>query len=128
MSGTLELDLRVERAGVPIVHHVERFGPAEPGAGSSVGVADARHVISGVVIGADPGEAVTRVGADGRGAWLPVAADAAMVLVVAPDRPAALRLLALLRPCLQGRASVPGTDARPSPDGATGGRSVVTTG
>ena len=55
-SGTLELDLRVERAGVPIVHHVERFGPDEPGTGSSVGVADARHVISGVVVGVDPGD------------------------------------------------------------------------
>jgi urease accessory protein len=100
-SGTLELDLRVERAGVPIVHHVERFGPDEPGTGSSVGVADARHVISGVVVGVDPGMARTRIDLHARGAWLPVAADAAMVLVTASDRPSALRLLAELRPCLR---------------------------
>ena len=71
-----------------------------PGARSAW--ADARHVISGVVIGADAGEAVTRVGADGRGAWLPVAADAAMVLVVA-RRPS--RRVAAARPTPPGPAN-----------------------
>ena len=97
-SGTLELDLRVERDGRPIIHHAERFGPGEPGAGSVVGVGDAHHVISGVVIGPDAGEAVTLLEPDGRAAWLPVAVDAAMVLVVAIDRPAALCLLAMVHP------------------------------
>jgi urease accessory protein len=113
-SGTLELEIRVEAGGRPIVHHTERFGPVEPGAGSAVGVGAARHVISGVVVGPDAGDPITVVGPNGgaHGAWLPVASCAAMVLVVAPDRPAALQLLHRLRPCLQpahleGRARVP---------------------
>ena len=101
LSGTLELDLRVERDGAVLVHHCERFGPSEPGAGSAVGVAGARHVVSGVVVGVDAGEAVTSLDDDGSGAWLPVADDAAMILVVAADRPAALRVLAKLRPDLR---------------------------
>jgi urease accessory protein len=99
-SGTLELDLRVERDGAVLLHHCERFGPSEPGARSAVGVAGARHVVSGVVVGDDVGAAVTSLDDDGSGAWLPVADDAAMVLVVAADRPAAMRVLAKLRPCL----------------------------
>jgi urease accessory protein len=102
-SGTLELDLRVERDGIVLVHHCERFGPCEPGAGSAVGVGGARHVVSGVVVGAEVGPAVTSLDADGSGAWLPVTDDAAMILVVAADRPAAMRVLGKLRPCLASR-------------------------
>ncbi len=115
--GTLELEIRVERDGRPIVHHTERFGPFEPGAGSAVGVGAARHVISGVVVGPDAGDPLTVVGRSDQsgggahGAWLPVGPDAAMVLVVAPDRPAALQLLCRLRPCLQPGALVAGTNA-----------------
>jgi urease accessory protein len=102
-SGTLELEIRVEQRGLPIVHHTERFGPFEPGAGSAAGVSAARHVISGVVVGPEAGDPVTVVGPFGgaHGAWLPVSAEAAMVLVVAPDRPAAVQLLGRLRPCLR---------------------------
>ncbi len=96
--GTLEIELRVEREGRPLVHHTERFGPHEPGAGSVVGVAGAHHALSGVVVGPDAGEPVTMLGADGQAAWLPIADDTAMILVVATDRPAALRLVAAIRP------------------------------
>jgi urease accessory protein len=120
-SGRLELDLRVQRDGHPILHHTERFGPDELGAGSAVGVGNARHVISGVVVGGDAGEPVTIMdqGGGAHGAWLPVAADAAMVLVVAPDRPVALDLLARLRPV----AFVQGTNATgcPAPGGSEAG-------
>jgi urease accessory protein len=97
-SGALELELRVERCGRPLVHHTERFGPHEPGVGSAVGVGRARHVISGVVVGPATGDPATIVEPAGQAAWLPVAADAGVILVVAADRPAALRLMAAIRP------------------------------
>jgi urease accessory protein len=99
-SGVLQVELRVERGGKPLVHHTERFGPYEPGTGSAVGVGDARHVISGIVVGPPSGDPATIVDAHAQAAWLPVAADAAMLLIVAADRPSAHRLLATIGPSM----------------------------
>lgn len=101
-SGHLRLGFRVVRDGVTLVHHAESFGPDVPGAGSVVSVGAGRHVVSCVLVGVDAGD--SRVVTDGacRAAWLPVAADAALVLVVAPDRPAAIRALDAVAPELSG--------------------------
>jgi urease accessory protein len=101
-SGRLRLSFRVVRAGVTLVHHAESFGPDVLGAGSVVSVGAGRHVVSCVLVGVDASD--SRVAADGacRAAWLPVAADAAVVLVVAPDRPAAIRALDTVAPELAG--------------------------
>lgn len=93
-SGALELRLRVERDGHPLVHHAERFGPDVAGAGSVVGVASARHVWSSVLVGPPAGEPAVRVEPDRAVARLPVAADVVVVLAVGPDRPAVLDLVA----------------------------------
>lgn len=97
-SGHLELSLRIERGGRPLVHHDERFGPDVAGAWSSVSVGAARHVVSAVLVGVDAGPPQVRVGADRAVAWLPVAPDAAIVMAISHDRPSALNLLAALSP------------------------------
>jgi len=91
-SGRLRLLVRVQRAGVVVVHHEELFGPDVPGMGSTVSTANARHMLSAVHVGVDAGDARVTEHADGRAAWLPVADDAAVVLAVGVDRPAVLRL------------------------------------
>lgn len=91
-SGRLRLVLRVERDGVVLVHHEELFGPDVPGAGSAVSIGPARHVLSAVHVGVDSGDARVVEHSDGRAAWLPVAPDAAVVLVVGADRPTVSRL------------------------------------
>jgi urease accessory protein len=97
-SGHLDLSLRVERDGRPLVHHDERFGPDVSGAWSSVSVGAARHVVSAVLVGIDVGLPQVRVEADRAVAWLPVAADAAMVMAIGHDRPSVMNLLAALSP------------------------------
>ncbi len=97
-SGHLDLSLRVERGGRPLVHHDERFGPDVAGAWSSVSVGAARHVVSAVLAGVDAGPPQVRVEADRAAAWLPVAADVAVVLAIGHDRPGAMNLLAALSP------------------------------
>ena len=97
-SGDLELRLRVERDGRPLVHHVERFGPSAPGGGSVVTNAGARHVVQAVLVGIAAGTPRSRVEPDRAAAWLPVADDAAVVLATGPDRPAVLALLRQLAP------------------------------
>jgi len=97
-SGRLDLRLRVERATGVLVDHGEMFGPDVPGALSSVSVGAARHALSAVVVGAPAGESRTCVERGRAGAWLPVAADAAVVLAVGADRPAVLALVAALAP------------------------------
>lgn len=89
-SGRLELELRLERRGEPVVHHAERFGPGVPGFGSLVGVGTAHHVLTAVVVGAVSGASRTHVAAGVAAAWLPVADDAAVVVAVGPDRPTAV--------------------------------------
>lgn len=104
-SGALRLVVRVERGGEPVVHHVERFGPDVAGAGSSVSVAGARHVLSAVLVGVDAGG--PRVDADDdattRVAWLPLADDAVLVLAVGPTRPDVSAAVARLAPELAER-------------------------
>jgi urease accessory protein len=95
-SGDVELTVRVRRDGRPLLHHTERLGPGAPGWGGASRVAGARHVLSAVVVGPAAGAPRTVVDASGTSsAWLPLAADAALALVVAPDRPAALAAVAL---------------------------------
>lgn len=97
-SGELELRLRVERDGRPLVHHVERFGPTQPGAGSVVSTAGARHVCQAVLVGVDAGAARSRVVGGSAAAWLPLAPDAVAVLAAGPDRPTVVALLHELAP------------------------------
>lgn len=96
-SGRLRLILRVERAGRPVVHHDETFGPDVPGAGSVVSTGHARHTWSEVLVGVDAGEARVVIDGDCRAAWLPVGSDAVMILAVGPDRPAVQSAVADLR-------------------------------
>jgi urease accessory protein len=101
-SGRLDLRLRVERAGVVVVDHADRFGPDVAGAGSSVSVGGARHILSAVVVGPPAGESRTCVESGRAGAWLPVADDVAVVFAVGADRPAVLDLVEILAPELWG--------------------------
>lgn len=96
-SGRLRLVIRVERGGVPLVHHDETFGPDVLGAGSVVSVGDARHVLSEVLVGVDAGTPRLSIDGETRAAWLPMADDVAMILAVGPDRPAVLAVAAELR-------------------------------
>lgn len=95
--GRVDLELRVERDGRPLVHHTECLGPGVPGWGSVVGVGRARHLYAAVVVGPPAGRPSAGVGpADGLAdgvavAVLPVAPDVVVTLAVAPDRPTALR-------------------------------------
>lgn len=98
LSGRLELRLRVERAGVVLVDHADRFGPDVAGAGSSVSVGGARHTLSAVVVGPPAGGSRTRVESGRAAAWLPVADDVAVVFAVGADRPAVLDLVEGLAP------------------------------
>jgi hypothetical protein len=52
------------------------------------------------VVGPPSGDPATIVDAHAQAAWLPVAADAAMLLIVAADRPSAHRLLATIGPSM----------------------------
>lgn len=97
-SGRLDLRLRVERGGAVLIDHADRFGPDVAGAGSSVSVGGARHVLSAVVVGPPAGESRTCVESGRAAAWLPVAADAAVVFAVGADRPAVLELVERLAP------------------------------
>lgn len=100
-SGHLDLEVRVVRCGQVVVHHVERLGPEVPGWGGAVHVGPGRHVLSGVVVGSAVGTSATLLrdpmGTGVAAAWLPIAADVAVLLVVAPDRPAAHDALRSLR-------------------------------
>jgi urease accessory protein len=105
-SGDVELTTRIVRGGTTLVHHAERFGPSTPGWGSAALVGGARHVVSAVFVGGvvgvddagDGGAPMTVVEASGSAAWLPVAADAAVLLAVGPDRPTTLALAQRVRP------------------------------
>lgn len=94
--GDLALSLRVERDGVPLVHHDERFGHA--GATTSVGVGAARHVVTAVLVGPDAGAPRVVVEPDRAVSWMPVADDAVVVMALGRDRPAVLALLARVAP------------------------------
>ena len=101
-SGHLDLSLRVERGGRPLLHHHESFGPTVAGALSSVSVGAARFAVAAVIVGVDVGLPSVRVEDHRAAAWLPIAPDAATAMAVAADRPAAINLLDELNArCLQ---------------------------
>ncbi|MFP5489670.1 MAG: hypothetical protein ACLGHQ_15365, partial [Acidimicrobiia bacterium] len=104
-SGDIITSLRVERAGSVLVHHDERFGPGHPAHLTSVGVGAARHVLTALLVGVDPGPSSTTVGSDRAASRLRLADDVALVLAVGHDRPAVCALLAELAPEL-GHSSV----------------------
>ena len=97
-SGRLALDIRVERCGLPLVHHGELFGPGVPGAKSAVSVGSARHVLSAVLVGVEPGEPRVLVTPTCTASWLPRADDAAVILAVGLDRPSVMAGLESLVP------------------------------
>jgi urease accessory protein len=105
-SGRLDLALRVERDGSPLAHHEESFGPGVPGAGSSVSVGGARHVLSAVLVGVDAGRSRVRVENGRAVAWLPVQDDAVVIMAVGPDRPTVLDLVGAIAPELCGARSM----------------------
>ena len=109
--GRLDLEWRVERGDGVLVHHAERFGPDLPGWHSAVTTGRHRHVIAALEVGgAVDVPPWTHVAPDGSAARLPLAADAFVVLVVAPDRPRALALLTAARDGSEVRS--PGTADR----------------
>ncbi len=97
-SGRLDVSLRCERRGRPLLHHDESFGPDVAGAWSSVSIGAARHVLSAVLVGGDAGQPQVRVEADRAAAWLPVAADAVVVMAIGRNRPSVMELLPALNP------------------------------
>jgi urease accessory protein len=97
-AGHLEVTLRVERGGLPLLQHAEVFGPDVAGALSSVSVGTARFALAAVVVGPDAGPSTVEVEGRSAAARLPVAADAVVVLAVGPDRPSAVTLLSRLDP------------------------------
>jgi urease accessory protein len=92
-AGRLEVTLRVERGGLPLLHHTETFGPNVAGALSSVSVGTARSALAGVVVGPEVGSSLVNLGDGGAAAWLPVSSDAAVALAVGPDRPTVVAAL-----------------------------------
>lgn len=89
--GLLESVLRVERNGAALVHHSEHYGFGSAGWGTAVGTGGARHVLTALVVGVcEAGLPRAAVGTSISAAWFPVAADAAVVLAVGPDRPSVL--------------------------------------
>lgn len=90
-SGSFASVLRVERAGWPLVHHAECFGPEQAGAGSVAAGPSAGHLITVVGVGpAPPLEPIVLIENSRWGGRMPIAADVELVTVVAPDRPEAL--------------------------------------
>jgi urease accessory protein len=93
-SGALDATVRVERAGTPLVHHRERFGPGVPGWGSTTAVASSRFVHQEFAVGRPAGAAQATVDEAGAVAALPMAADVMAILATGRDRPAVQALLA----------------------------------
>lgn len=104
-TGEIGISLRVERDGRPLVHHDEWFGTEH--STTSVSVGGGRHVLTSVIVGPAATAATSVVRPTAAGAWLPVAEDAGIVVVVAADRPEAQRLLAELEPGTAHRAPPP---------------------
>lgn len=96
-SGRLQLVVRIRRAGRPLVHHAEEFGPNVAGAGSVVSTGGARHLLSEVLVGVDAGESRVVMSPTCHAAWLPVAADAVVILAVGADQPSVRSAVADLR-------------------------------
>lgn len=88
--GQLRLVMKVDRGGAPLVRHDEVFGPHVPGAGSLVSVGEGGHVVSAILVGIDASEPAVVMTDGCRAAFLPIAADAAMLLAVGSDRPSTI--------------------------------------
>jgi urease accessory protein len=72
-SGRLDVTLRVERAGLPLLYHAEAFGPGVPGALSSVSIGTARFALAGFVVGTfDVDSPLVHTEGSSAAAWLPV--------------------------------------------------------
>jgi hypothetical protein len=72
-----------------------------------VSIGAARHVLSAVFVGLDPGASQVCVESDRAAAWLPIASDAAMVLAVGRDRPSVMEALAGVSPAHAWGHAVP---------------------
>jgi urease accessory protein len=96
-SGQLDACVRIERLGMPVIHHRERFGPGTPGWGSTAAVSGARFVHQEFRVGSPAGTAVTVVEHDAAGARLPVDDDATVILAAGEDRPTVESLVARWR-------------------------------
>lgn len=103
-SGRLAISLRVERDGVPLVHHDERFGDDIPT--TSVSIGGARHVLTAALVGPAAAASNTIVEAGAAGAVLSVGDDVTVVMAVGADRPAVLDIVDRLGLDLSGRAGV----------------------
>lgn len=96
-SGVVTSSIRVERAGRPLVHHAERYGPDLPGAGSSAASPQSGHVVTSIVVGPGAlGSVAVDVGEHHWAGRMPLAPDAHLAVAIATDRPEALLLLAQL--------------------------------
>lgn len=85
-SGDVEMTLRVERGGLPVLHHTEHFGPSAAGHGTSVSIGGARYVVAALIVGQPAGESRTVVERAATAACLVLAADAVAVFAAGPDR------------------------------------------
>lgn len=113
-SGALTSGLRVERGGRPLLHHAETFGPEQPGAGSLAANPASGHVIAHLVVGGiEAAPAATIVERDRWSGSFPLDDDTVLVLVIAPDRPAAVDLLDLTIAGAMVRPSDHSEDRRP---------------
>jgi urease accessory protein len=97
--GRLRVCCRVDREGAPLLAHDLDLGTDAPAGDSAAIVGDARAIISTLVVGAvaPTRAAVARDDRSGaRAAWMPLAADAALLLAVGPTLPAARALSTML--------------------------------
>jgi hypothetical protein len=85
-AGSLEMEWRVERAGSPLVHHAEHFGPEAPGWGSAVTTGSHRHVLVAIAVGSPCPAASPIVNDAAAVAVLQVTDDAWMLLAAGVDR------------------------------------------
>ena len=96
-SGLLDATVRIERLGVPVVHHRERFGPGTPGWGSTTAVGPARFVHQEFRVGQSAANAATVVTQSVAAARLPIATDATTILAAGSDRPSVQAVVARWR-------------------------------
>jgi urease accessory protein len=111
VSGVIDVSLRVERAGRPLVHHDEWLGT--PPAATSVSVGNARHVFTAVLVGPIAGVSRTTRASIGAAARLPVAEDAIFVIAIGADRPAVHDLVLELAPEVLAVGRAPVADTTP---------------
>lgn len=99
-SGRIAISLRIERDGVPLLHHDERFGDGLPA--TSVSVGNARHVLTAAFVGSPAPAADTIIEGGAAAGILPVGDDVSVVMAVGTDRPSVLDLVDRLGVDLRG--------------------------